>query len=76
MKKELVFVDEDTLTAYVQAWVQSIREKPETLVKAIRDAQAVASYMDWKAGLMTDKEYEKARGSVLEVQQKSRERER
>lgn len=62
--------------AYVQAWVQSIREKPETLVKAIRDAQAAASFMDWKAGLMTDKEYEKARGSVLEVQKKSRERER
>lgn len=56
--------------------MQSIREKPETLVKAIRDAQAAASFMDWKAGLMTDKEYEKARGSVLEVQQKSRERER
>ena len=66
----------DNHKAYVQAWVQSIREKPETLVKAIRDAQAAASFMDWKAGLMTDKEYEKARGSVLEVQQKSRERER
>lgn len=49
----------DNHKAYVQAWVQSIREKPKTLVKAIRDAQAAASFMDWKAGLMTDKGYEK-----------------
>ena len=62
--------------AYVQAWVQGIRDRPETLVRAIRDAQGAATYLDWKAGLISDREYEKARSSVMEVKQRSRERER
>lgn len=64
------------LLKYVQAWIQSIRDKPETLIRAIKDAQAAATYMDYKAGLITDKEYEQACGSVLEVKQKERDRER
>lgn len=66
----------DNHKAYVQSWIQAIREKPETLIKAIKDAQAAASYMDWKVGLITDKEYEKAKGSVMEIRQKEREKER
>lgn len=61
---------------YVQSWMGAIREKPETLIKAIRDAQAAANYMDYKAGLITEKEYEKACGAVMEVKQKGREMER
>lgn len=53
-----------------------IRDKPETLIRAIKDAQAAATYMDYKAGLITDMEYERACGSVLEVKQKERGRER
>ena len=48
----------DNHKAYVQSWVQAIREKPETLVKSITDAQSSANYMDWMAELITDKEYE------------------
>ncbi len=66
----------DNHKAYVQSWIQAIREKPETLIKAIKDAQAAANYMDWKAGLITDKEYELAKSSVMEVRQKEREKER
>ena len=66
----------DNHKAYVQSWIQAIREKPETLIKAIKAAQAAANYMDWKAGLITDKEYEKAKGSVMEIRQKEREKER
>lgn len=66
----------DNHKAYVQSWIQAIRDKPETLVKAIKDAQAAANYMDWKAGLITDMEYAKCVGSVMEVKQKSRELER
>ena len=62
--------------AYVQAWIQAIREKPETLIRAIKDAQAAANYMDFKAGLISEKDYEKACGSVIEIRQKVRERER
>lgn len=35
-----------------------------------------ANYMDYKAGLITEKEYEKVCGAVMEVKQKSREMER
>ncbi len=66
----------DNHKAYVQAWIQSIRDKPETLIRAIKDAQAAATYMDYKAGLITDMEYERACRSVLEVKQKERGRER
>ena len=34
----------DNHKAYVQSWIQAIREKPETLIKAIKDAQAAACY--------------------------------
>ncbi len=66
----------DNHKAYVQSWIQAIRDKPETLVKAIKDAQAAASFMDWKAGLITDMEYAKCVGSVMEVKPKTRDRER
>ena len=60
----------------MQSWIQAIRDKPETLIRAIKDAQAAATYMDYKAGLITAKKYEKACGSVLEVKQRERDRER
>ena len=53
--------------AYVQSWIQAIREKPETLIKAIRDAQCAASFMDWKAGLISEKEYEAEKAKTFEV---------
>lgn len=62
--------------AYVQSWIQAIREKPETLIKAIKDAQAAASFMDWKAGLIDDKEYQKTVNSVMEIKTKERSMER
>ena len=53
--------------AYVWSWIRAVRNRPETLIKAIRDAQAAASYMDWKAGLITEKEYEESRASSFEM---------
>lgn len=38
--------------AYVQSWIRAIKEKPETLSKAIAEAQKVAEYMDLKAGYL------------------------
>lgn len=43
--------------AYVQSWIQAINAKPETLFKAIREAEKVANYMEYKAELMTEQEY-------------------
>ena len=59
----------DNHKAYVQSWIKQIRDKPETLVKAIKDAQAAVNYMDLKAGLITEKEYKKSCESVLEIKQ-------
>ena len=53
--------------AYVQSWIREIRDKPESLIRAIKDAQTAASYMDMKAGLITEKEYEKACASAMEI---------
>ena len=64
----------DSHKTYVQSWVQAIREKPETLVKAIKDAQSAANYMDWMAELITDKEYESLESKAFEKVTKNRER--
>ena len=56
--------------AYVQSWIKEIRDKPESLIRAIKDAQQAASYMDMKAGLISEKEYEKIEQSVLVVYMK------
>ena len=61
----------DNHKAYVQAWIQAIRDKPDTLVKAIKDAQTAASYMDWKGGFITEKEYLNYRESTMTIQVKS-----
>lgn len=53
--------------AYVQSWVQAVRDKPETLVRAIKDAQAAANYMDWKAELISEKEYVASTSTTLEI---------
>jgi len=53
--------------AYVQNWINAIRQKPDCLVYAIKDAQKAANYMDWKAGLISDIDYVKACKTVLEV---------
>ena len=57
----------DNHKAYVQSWIQAIREKPEILIKAIRDAQGAASYMDWKAGLISEQEYEAEKDKTFKV---------
>ena len=53
--------------AYVQSWIRAIREKPEMLIKAIKDAQGAANYMDFKAGLISEKEYEAEKDKTFEV---------
>ena len=57
----------DNHKAYVQSWIRSIREKPDCLIRAIKEAQQAANYMDWKAGLITDFEYVKACQSVKDI---------
>ena len=60
--------------AYVQNWIRAIRDRPETLVRAIRDAQRAAGYMDWKAGRITEQEYRKTERSSFEIRTGARDR--
>jgi antirestriction protein ArdC len=43
--------------AYVQSWAQSIKDKPDILFKAIKEAEHAADYMDMKAGLLSHIDY-------------------
>lgn len=57
--------------AYLQSWIQAIRSQPETLVSAIKDAQSAACYLDWKAGLISDLEYQKSVPAVVQRSEQS-----
>ena len=57
----------DNHKAYVQSWVQSVREKPESLVKAIAEAEKTAAYMEYKAELIPEYEYQKTLGASMEI---------
>lgn len=53
--------------AYVQSWIEVIREKPDQLIHAIRDAETAANYLEYHAGLLTREEYLKTTTDSLEV---------
>ena len=55
--------------AYVQGWVKAIREKPDVLIKAIRDAEQASSYMEMKAGLIPETEYNEVQDHTVEVKE-------
>lgn len=56
--------------AYVQSWIKRIQEKPETLVNAIRDAEAAANYLEYHAGILTREEYLGTMIDSMEVSEK------
>lgn len=62
--------------AYVQSWISAIRNKPEMLTKAIKEAQTAARFMDWKAELITEAEYKKTVGTMIAVKTRERDQER
>lgn len=53
--------------AYVQSWIKEIRDKPETLVKAVAEAEKVAVYMECKAELTPQREYEQISHASMEI---------
>ena len=56
--------------AYVQSWLQMLKEDPEILFKAIKEAQATSNYMDYKAGLMSEHDYQKTLGKSMTIELK------
>lgn len=54
--------------AYVQSWIEQISEKPAVLMKAIRDAESSANYLEYQAELISDKEYQKTLAGTRETE--------
>lgn len=54
--------------AYVQSWIKQISEKPAVLMKAIRDAESSANYLEYQAELISEKEYQKTLAGRREVE--------
>lgn len=60
----------DNHKAYVQSWIKVIREQPDTLVKAVQQAEAAANYLEYKAELIPGKEYIKQEAASMEIEEK------
>lgn len=44
--------------AYIQSWTKALSEKPELLMKAIRDAEKAANYLEYHAEILSKEEYQ------------------
>jgi antirestriction protein ArdC/transcriptional regulator with XRE-family HTH domain len=44
--------------AYVRSWIQGIKEQPEALFRAVKDAEQAAAYLEYHGGLITLEEYQ------------------
>lgn len=53
--------------AYVQSWIKAIREKPETLARAVAEAEKAAAYMECRAELTAQEEFAHIESSSLEI---------
>lgn len=53
--------------AYVQSWAKRIKDRPETLVDAVRQAEKAAGYLEYQAELIQEKEYRKVLESSFKV---------
>lgn len=53
--------------AYVQNWIQEIEKQPEMLMKAIKEAEKAATFLEYHAGLASDKEFAALEKSSMEV---------
>lgn len=67
IEQEQAYIDNHK--AYVQSWIKSIREQPETLVRAIQQAEKAANYLEYKAGLIPEREYTKQEAASMEIKE-------
>ncbi len=45
--------------AYLQSWIQAIKEKPDALIRAVKEADRATFYMEYKLGMIPEPEYKK-----------------
>ena len=53
--------------AYVRGWITVIKNDPEKLVEAVKQAEQAANYLNYQGELITEKEYRKLAGNIREV---------
>lgn len=57
--------------AYIQSWADGIEKNPEILVKAVRDAERAADYLEYQAGLISQIEYTRSAEKTMDVERKT-----
>ncbi len=57
----------DNHKAYIQSWIKAIKDDPNALIDAIKDAEQISSYLSVHAGLMSQEEYKQIYNSTVEV---------
>lgn len=72
-----ITIDESELKnhkSYVQSWIRDIKEKPATLLSAIKEATRACDYMEYKAELIEENEYQKrfSKNTIAENQEASK----
>lgn len=53
--------------AYIQSWISELKEKPETLIQAIKEASKAADYLEFQAELISEKELRNRHSQIVEV---------
>ncbi len=61
----------DNHAAYVQAWIQGIKKQPDVLIRAIREAERAADYLEYHAELLPLAEAEKNNHLSFEMKDKA-----
>ncbi|MCI5688992.1 MAG: zincin-like metallopeptidase domain-containing protein [Emergencia sp.] len=57
--------------AYIQSWISAIEKKPETFVRAARDAEKAADYLEYQAELVSQLTYQKNIEKTMETDMKA-----
>ncbi|MEG1447975.1 MAG: zincin-like metallopeptidase domain-containing protein [Oscillospiraceae bacterium] len=58
----------DNHKAYIQSWIKHIKENPDALICAIKEAQKTTNYMEYKAELIDKLEYDKNYNNIFDTQ--------
>lgn len=54
--------------AYLQSWIQELRNDPKVFMEAVKEAEKVTYYMEYQAELISQLEYQEQTGKILEIQ--------
>ena len=45
--------------AYLQSWIEAIQNKPDALIRAVKEADRATNYMEYKVGIIPESEYKR-----------------